>query len=709
MTFRDILNKYRTQSFSEQDKGTRFERLMKAWMLTAPQYQNVIKEVWLWPEFPFRKDFGSGHDVGIDLVARTVDGDYWAVQCKCYDKDTQIAKAHVDTFLSTSEKRFRDEELRQVGFTHRLWISTTEHWSGEAIHALQNLTIPVSKVNLYDLETSPVDWKKLEEDVHGSAAVLKERTLREHQQKAVNLFHEHFLTNDRGRLIMACGTGKTFTALRIAENETDGNGLILFLVPSIALLNQTLIEWSTFATKPIHPICICSDVEASQKKTQNDDASFRIEDLALPATTNVNEIIRQFHQHQHQPDSGMLVVFSTYQSIDRIAEAQKTINKITPNSCIFDLVICDEAHRTTGVAFKSQDAEKGGYDETAFTKVHDNEFIQSRKRLYMTATPRLYKDDVKEKAKEADAYLCSMDDPAIYGEEVYRIGFGEAVEKDLLSDYKVLVLTTPESEIPLELQKAIADSNGEIQADDIAKLIGCINALSKRMVLDEDLVRASDPSLMHTAVAFCQRISVSKHIMDIFNQQKDAYYQTLDEETRHKLVVVEAKHIDGRMGAAERQEKLNWLKSVPTNGHTCRILTNVRCLSEGVDVPSLDAVMFLSKHNSQVDVVQSVGRVMRKAPGKKYGYIIIPVIIPADMSPEDALDKSDSYAVVWTVLNALRAHDDRFNAEINKIELNRRQSESLIPQHTHFIGKGDDDTPETHIIVSATPTVQKMV
>ena len=154
MTFRDILNKYRTQSFSEQDKGTRFERLMKAWLLTAPQYQNVIKEVWMWSEFPFRKDFGSGHDVGIDLVARTVDGDYWAVQCKCY-QDTQITKAHVDTFLSTSEKRFRDEELRQVGFTHRLWIATTEHWSSEATNALQNLSIPVSKISLYDLETSP--------------------------------------------------------------------------------------------------------------------------------------------------------------------------------------------------------------------------------------------------------------------------------------------------------------------------------------------------------------------------------------------------------------------------------------------------------------------------------------------------------------------------------------------------------------------------
>ena len=709
MTFQDILAKYRKQSFSERDKGTRFERLMKAWLLTAPPYQGVIKKVWMWSEFPFKKDFGSGSDIGIDLVAFTIEGDYWAVQCKCYDEKTQITKTHVDTFLSTSEKRFRDEELRQVGFSHRLWISTSDNWSSEALNALQNLAINVSKINLYDLESSPVDWAKLEDNVHGSAAILKERSVREHQQKAINSFHEHFLAHDRGRLIMACGTGKTFTALRIAENETNEKGLILFLVPSIALLNQTLIEWSTFAKTPIHPVCICSDVEASVKKTQNDDASFRTEDLALPATTKVEEIVRQFHYHRHAQEDGqgMLVVFSTYQSIDCIAEAQKKLNNECPGSCIFDLIVCDEAHRTTGVALKSKD-EKGGYDETAFTKVHDNEFLTARKRIYMTATPRLYKDDVKEKAKEAEAYLCSMDDPAIYGEEVYRIGFGEAVEKDLLSDYKVLVLTMPESEIPAEFQKAIADSHGEVQANDIAKLIGCINALSKRMVLDEDLVRGCDPSLMHTSVAFCQNIKVSKHITEIFNQQKDTYYQTLDEETRRELVVVEAEHIDGTMGAAKRQEKLNWLKSVPPHGHECRILTNVRCLSEGVDVPSLDAVMFLSKRNSQVDVVQSVGRVMRKAPGKKYGYIIIPVIIPENMSPEEALDHSDSYAVVWTVLNALRAHDDRFNAEVNKIELNRRPSDPLDPGHTHAIGT-DDGRNSERIIVDYPPLQGKMI
>ena len=285
------------------------------------------------------------------------------------------------------------------------------------------------------------------------------------------------------------------------------------------------------------------------------------------------------------------------------------------------------------------------------------------------------------------------------------LALAKAVENDLLSDYKVLVLTTSESEIPKEFQEAIADSKGEIKADDIAKLIGCINALSKRMALDADLIKASDPSFMHTAVAFCQSIKISKHITAIFNEQKNTYYETLAPEIRKQMVTVEAQHIDGTMGATTRQEKLNWLKATPTAGHDCRILTNVRCLSEGVDVPSLDAVMFLSSRNSQVDVVQSVGRVMRKAPGKKYGYIIIPVIIPESMSPEEALDKSDCFGVVWTVLNALRAHDDRFNAEINKIELNRKpqatQKHGLIGGDGEKGEGGKGRGSEQHIYVGA--------
>ena len=694
MTFSAILDKYRAISFSERDKGTRFERLMQAYLKVEPKYQALLEEVWLWNDFPYRKDFGSGKDTGIDLVARTFDGKFWAIQCKCYDEHTQITKADVDTFLSTSGRRFQNEDLQGTSFSHRLWIDTTnKKWSSEASATIIGQNIPVSRISLPDLENAPINWEKLEAGVHGIGAVLNTRELRKHQRKAMDLFHEHFQTADRGRLIMACGTGKTFTSLRIAENETQGKGVILFLVPSIALLGQTLNEWATFAQNPIKPICICSDAEISKKKTENDEGGYTIEDLALPASTNVENIVQQYHAAINNHNGGMTVVFSTYQSIERVSEAQKALNSTTADSCIFDLIICDEAHRTTGVALKKEDTKGRGYDETAFIRIHDNEFITGRKRIYMTATPRLYKDEVKDKAKEAEAYLCSMDDPAIYGEEVYRIGFGEAVENDLLSDYKVLVLTAQESEIPKEFQETIADSKGEIKADDIAKLIGCINALSKRMVLDEELIKASDPSFMHTAVAFCQNIKISKHITAIFNEQKNTYYEALPSEIRDIMVSVSAQHIDGTMGATTRQEKLGWLKATPTNGTDCRVLTNVRCLSEGVDVPSLDAVMFLSSRNSQVDVVQSVGRVMRKAPGKKYGYIIIPVIIPASMSPEEALDKSDCFGVVWTVLNALRAHDDRFNAEINKIELNKRCAATMrrdtIGDHGGNGGDGD--------------------
>lgn len=303
----------------------------------------------------------------------------------------------------------------------------------------------------------------------------------------------------------------------------------------------------------------------------------------------------------------------------------------------------------------------------------------------MTATPRLYGEESKNQIKKLkegqhkEALLCSMDDEAMYGPEVFRIGFGEAVDKQLLTDYKVLVLTLSEEQIPEALQAAVADKSKEISTDDASKLIGCINALSKRvMTEDEALLNLSDPSPMRKAVAFCQNIKVSKKISAVFNGFKEDYYSSLTPEQRSRTVEVAASHVDGTMSATTRNEKLAWLNASPADGNECRILTNVRCLSEGVDVPSLDAVMFLSARNSQIDVVQSVGRVMRRAEGKKFGYIIIPVVIPAGKSPEEALDDSKVYGVVWTVLNALRAHDDRFSAVVNRIDMNGRDDHVIV-------------------------------
>ena len=677
LSFRDVLTKFRKEAFSERDKGTKFERLMKSYLQIAPEYEGKFKEIWLWDEFPFRNDF-SGKDTGIDLVAQTVEGDYWAIQCKCYDEKSRINKDGVDSFLATSSKEFCNDKMETQRFEYRLWISTTNNWNSEAERTIRNQNPPVLRISLSDLDNAPIDWEKL---INGDGKALKAKyPLREHQKLAVEKTHKYFETSDRGKLIMACGTGKTFTSLKIAENETNSQGLVLFLVPSIALLGQTLREWMSQSEKPIHPICICSD----SKITQDDDGNGSVVDLALPASTDVESIRRQLYAAKlaQKNNSGMIVVFSTYQSIDVISAAQKKINAQEKGAFVFDLVVCDEAHRTTGVILSDK-------AEAAFTKIHDNEIVVAKKRLYMTATPRLYTDASKQKAQEGNAVLCSMDDTNIYGEEIYRIGFGEAVKKDLLSDYKVLILTIREDQIPVALQNVIKDKNNEIDTDDASKLIGCINALSKR-VLDTDESFNDDKKAMHTAVAFCQSIKISKKISNMFNEHKDTYYDSLTPEERAKLVGVSADHIDGSMGASERAEKLSWLKNVSQDSQDCHILCNVKCLSEGVDVPSLDAVMFLSAKNSQVDVVQSVGRVMRKSKttDKKYGYIIIPIVVPADIEPEQALDDNERYKVVWSVLNALRSHDDRFDAEINQIDLNKKKGNRV-----RVIGLDDGTKP----------------
>ena len=670
MTFQKILDKYRKISFSERDKGDRFERLMQAYLQTDPKYAYLFKKVWLWNEFPGKDDLGGG-DTGIDLVAFTYDGDYWAIQCKCFQETTIIDKPAVDSFLSTSSREFRGENLKTTKFSQRLWISTTNKWGPNATESIKNQNPPVTRLNLFELQEAPVDWEKLDHGISGVQSRVTDRELRPHQKEALEKTHKHFRKFDRGKLIMACGTGKTFNSLRIAENETKGKGHILFLVPSIALLGQTLREWTAFAKEPINAICICSDPEVSKKKSKNDDSdNFSVVDLALPASTDVRDIVSQYKHIKANGHKGMTVVFSTYQSIEVIAKAQKELIKSKIGIDEFDLIICDEAHRTTGVTISGQ-------DESAFTKVHDNKFLIAKKRLYMTATPRLYSDDAKSKAAQAEAILCSMDDVAIYGDEIYRIGFGEAVERNLLTDYKVLILTLSDKDVPPAVQKMISDRESEINTDDASKLIGCINALSKQILGDEGIIKDSDPEPMRRAVAFCQSIAVSRKITSIFNTATDAYISSLPEEMKEQMVSVGSKHIDGTMSAPQRDELLGWLKQDTEDGE-CRVLTNVRCLSEGVDVPSLDAVMFLSARNSQVDVVQSVGRVMRRAPGKDYGYIIIPVVIPSNVEPEKALDDNERYKVVWTVLNALRAHDDRFNATVNKIELNRKRPSQIL-------------------------------
>lgn len=677
-TIYDILSHFRATSFTEKEKGTQFERLMRAWLKTDARYAYLFEHVWLWEEFPSRKDFG-GQDTGIDLVAKTHEGDYWAIQCKCYAEDTVIDKAAVDSFLATSSRTFTNEVTFQTtSFAHRLWIATTSHWGSNAEEAIQNQLPPVSRVNLYDLDHSAVDWSKIFEGLEGKAALSEKKQLREHQREALKAAHQHFLSHDRGKLIMACGTGKTFTSLKLIEQELKGKGLVLFLVPSIALLGQSLNDWMGDAETPIKAVCICSDSRASRKIKRgnpNDELETSIVDLALPASTNTASITHQLLSCRAH--DGLTVVFSTYQSIDVVAEAQATLLAQTGGEFgVFDFVVCDEAHRTTGVKLSTK-------DESNFIKIHNDDFIRGRKRLYMTATPRLYGENARIKASKNDCVLCSMDDETLYGQEFYRVNFSYAVQNGILTDYKVLVLTVSEDMIPADLMKQVKDLNAkELNYDDTGRLIGVINGLSKKILGDKGVTWDADPRLMRRALAFTHKIGhvdepgTSRNIEHVLPRVSALYNESLSDEERASVVHICARHVDGSMGATERNAALAWLAEEADDPQECRVVTNVRCLSEGVDVPALDAVLFLSARNSQVDVVQSVGRVMRsfrrgQPDEKKYGYIIIPVIVPEGTTPEEALNDNKTFSVVWDILNALRSHDDHFNAHVNTIALNR--------------------------------------
>jgi len=692
MNFKEILHKFRTESFTEKEKGTKFERLMRSWLLTDPRY-NELEKVWLWEEFPGRKDFG-GTDTGIDLVAKTEMGDYWAIQCKCYAEDATIDKPAVDSFLTTSSRTFTNEVTFQTTrFSNRVWISTTSHWGSNAEEAIRNQEPPVTRVGMADLNSSPVDWQKLLDGLTGNSALVEGKKPRKHQLDAISKAYTHYITegNDRGKLIMACGTGKTYTSLLIAEQLLNGKGLVLFMVPSIALLGQSLNAWSADAGKPIKAVCICSDSKASRKiqKNKYDDADDSVVDLAVPASTNPKSIASQLKKYRSH--DGLVVVFSTYQSIDAVSEAQQEILSETNGEYgVFDFIICDEAHRTTGVKLSDK-------DESNFTKIHSDGNVKGRKRLYMTATPRLYGESAKVKASEKDCILCSMDDKALYGEEFYRVNFSYAVQNELLTDYKVLVLTVGENDVPDNIKRDITDTTTELNFDDTSKLIGVINGLSKMIQGDDHRTWDADPHMMRRAVAFCSSIDksasrtgiASKYVASVLPQISEKYDKNLDAESLSHTVSITAKHIDGSMNSQERNGILQWLADEPDNDRECRVVTNVRCLSEGVDVPSLDAVLFLSARNSQVDVVQSVGRVMRtfhkgQPDEKKYGYIIIPIVVPSGVSAEEALDNSKTFDVVWEILNALRSHDDRFNAMVNKIALNKQKpnKQSYTPSVT---------------------------
>ena len=692
-TFREALAQLR-ENQPKAKYGIGFEKLMVNFLKTDPLLSSEYDEVFRWTDWRY----ANGPDTGIDLVARRREDHSWtAIQCKFYEEKTYLQKSAIDSFFEDSGRSFETENGKEH-FKNRLIIATTDRWSHNAEDALKDQLIPCQRIGLNDIAQSPLDWDVVFPGSQMRVNLTRNEpfTPRKHQQEAIDKTLQGFESHDRGKLIMACGTGKTFTSLRLAEAYANrrggGRARVLFLVPSISLLSQTLKEWTAQSTVELRSYAVCSDAKVGKKA--EDIAAY---DVEIPVSTNGEEIAARLNAGGKRA-SGLHVVFSTYQSLPAVHSAQEH------GLDLFDLVICDEAHRTTGVTLAGEDASN-------FVRIHDASYIKANKRLYMTATPRLFDDNVKGKAAEHSAELASMDDEAIYGPEFHRLGFGEAVEKGLLTDYKVIVMTVDEDVAAEVMGRGGTEG---INLTLASSMIGAWNGLAKRSGREQGKKYGFDEAAepMHRAVAFAKDIKTSKAIAEQYPALIHHYQDTLreaaalnDVDLLNVDLDIEVDHVDGTMNVMERAEKLTWLQSAQDAQDTevTRVLTNARCLSEGVDVPALDSVIFFHPRNSMVDVVQSVGRVMRKAEGKDYGYIILPVAVPPNVSPSAALNDNTRFKVVWQILNALRAHDDRFNAKVNSIALNGGNVEKL-PIETGHVGatrkeldKTDTKSPEAYL------------
>ena len=653
MAIDKILQSYRDAAVTEREKGTYFERLALAFFMNDPVQSEEYEAVWTWSEWA-KANNRDGKDVGIDLVAklRNEDG-FAAIQAKFYAADARIQKAHIDSFISASGKE---------PFRRRVVLDTTEmEWGANAEEMIRDQAIPVVRIGLTDLRESRIDWTIFE--ARGEIVLNAKKSLLDHQRDALADVSKGLETADRGKMIMACGTGKTFTSLKIAEAVAGKGRRVLFMVPSLALMSQTVREWTNDTETPIRAFAVCSDAHVGKRRKSADDiAEIEVHDLAFPATTDP---VKVAEKASNDDPERMTVIFSTYQSIVTLTRAQEA------GLPEFDLIICDEAHRTTG-------ATLDGEEESNFVKIHSNDHVKGRKRLYMTATPRIFGDNVRSKADEVGAELASMDNPALFGETLFYRSFGWAVQNGRLTDYKVIVLAMDEGLVSASVQKRLGDAGSELVLDDATKIIGCYKALTK---IDLKADVSTDPHPMRRALAFAKDIRSSKLIRDEFIAVVDEYLgqdSLVETEQLSNHLECQIEHVDGTFNAKTRGALLDWLKA-DAGENVCRILTNARCLSEGVDVPALDAIMFLHPRKSQIDVVQSVGRVMRKsdATGKKMGYVILPVGVPAGVPPEQALADNERYRVVWQILNALRAHDERFESTINKASLGQDISDKV--------------------------------
>lgn len=647
-SFQMILDKIKEENFANRTKGSLFEKLSKH-LLKERDTGSLYSKIYLWDEWE-KKD---GQDCGIDLVIQTNDGDYIAVQCKFY-KNSKVDLQDLSTYFTKLQSG-----IGEIEFSKGIIISTSE-LTQNAENEIKQISRnkPIELITLEDFLNSNINWDKFDPNNTMELPTIAKKKPRDHQIQAINNTKEYFANgnNTRGKLIMACGTGKTFTSLKIIEEITPKGSIVLFLAPSIALVGQTFREYCKDKTDDFVASIVCSDAKSG--KSVEDDID--ILELPIAASTNTQSI-KKAHDIAKEKNK-RFIIFSTYQSVEKVIQAQKQ-NDLDE----IDLIICDEAHRSVGNLYSGKEKDK----LNTFTLCHSNENIKAKKRIYMSATPKIYSSSQKSKALENDNEVFSMDDEEIFGNEIYSINFREAVEKGLLSDYKVIILAIKQEGIASVANTAIARLKDEKNVDEkyvdinfVSKIIGThkglarndLVALDENNQIDNDFLEEMDSNLSRRVINFCKSIRDSKNITNSFKIIMQCYDEALKKDS-FKNLDINIDHVDGTMNSNTRLNKLNNLNSPKED--TCNILSNARCLSEGIDVPALDSVVFFDGRNSMVDIIQSVGRVMRKAPNKKTGYIILPLALSEnELSNLDEAIKNTNFLNIWNILKALRSHDD---------------------------------------------------
>ena len=663
--FDALLDRIRQESKSTHELGAEFERITKIFFSLDSLYSGRFEKVWLWKEWP-EKD---GVDTGIDLVAQERSGGLCAIQCKFYADDGILDMKSVSTFLSKANS----DKFKKKGIKSKILVYTGNALTHHAEKLLRDSNCRIIRKD--NFRNSSIDWRNPKKIVR----IKNPKPLLPHQQKAAQDVLNGLKSNDRGKMIMACGTGKTLTSLHVAEKHCGAGGMVLYLVPSISLILQSMREWSDNVSDNMehYYLAVCSD------KSTGEDGS--ITELEAPVSTDPGTLT---YYLKKRPDNAMTVVFSTYHSLGVVRAAMKGAE--------FDMILCDEAHRTTGVE-----------DKSFFTDVHQDSKIRGKKRLYMTATPRVYSDAILAGAGKV---VYSMDDKSKYGPEFHRLKFTDAVELKILSDFRVKIAIVPADKVDKEFQQSIGGKEKSMPLDERTMLAAVWHGINHP---DDNDKKPRLP--LQRLIAFANRIDRS---MMFAGKIKDeggtdrSFANVVAEYEKWNPTGnrVEVKHIDGKTNAVNRREGMRWLDKSTNKPKTCRILSNARCLTEGVDVPALDGVVFLNPRKSRVDVVQSVGRVMRKSKDKKYGYVILPVAIPAGLEYHKALNDNKTFKVVWQVLNALRSHDEDFGREIDRLVLDQNPEATGTPRvSVSVLDETIDGEPLTNLFSSIkTKLVEKV-